>query len=148
MPFLALAHKSLISGASSAGRACPGLSTPHTPVLRHGPARLVLSFLQFLPAATAVNNPVDYAVVGLAVLFCVGEQFQSLESSGSCPRTEAKTLRSQVDDVKPLFFDIATQTLGGLAPKNSAIFRHGTGEVEMSNGRRKTVAMGICRGSP
>ena len=52
-----------------------GLRPPHIPFcilrplsdgglfLRRGPARLVLSFLQFLPSAAVVDDPVDHAEV-------------------------------------------------------------------------------------
>lgn len=40
-----------------------------------------------------------------------------------------------------LFFDIATQTLGGFSPENGALFRRGTGGVAALKPAKKTVAM-------
>lgn len=74
-PFLAPAHKSPSSGASSAGRlvrAFPFRALPFCVLqslpdgrlfLRRGPARLGLGFLQFLTTAAVVDDPVDHAVV-------------------------------------------------------------------------------------
>ena len=39
-----------------------------------------------------------------------------------------------------LFFDIATQTLGGFSPENGALFRRGTGGAEALKPAEKTVA--------
>ena len=102
--------------------------------LRRGPARLVLSFLQFLPAAAVVDDPVDHAIVilqghsrraqrvfrlhrnGYNLPVDAGEQFRPFEFLGVFLNyvrgQERITSPIQAYNAKPLFFDIATQMLG------------------------------------